>query len=205
MKKDLALEWFDRVITAATALAGARGLGELQPHRRLVHDEWDQQARWAGRWAFEGWPSVPEPTGGIPRPGLRYEVWLRPGKAADQPITLILACADDPGLTTLHPHLAPVWETLLSGGKAAGRYQPLDRLEPLAARLEAGVMGVARHVAPDWRKVEPALEWLILDSHKLVEAALETWRAAGGPSDFEQSRQDPLEALRQRFSGGHRA
>lgn len=206
MKKEQALDWYERVIAAATATAEARAMGAIFHHPRLVHDEWEQGARWAGRWALTGWPSTSDVAGGLPRPGLRFEVWFRPGKAPDLPITLLLACADDPGLRNLHPHLSGVWDSLLTGGKAAGRYQPLARLEPLATHLEPGVSGVARQVPPDWRKLAPALEWLMRDSHKLVQTALENWHSQEGLTEFQRvAPQDPLEALRQRFSGGNRA
>jgi hypothetical protein len=201
VKKDQATEWFEKILRTAKSIAEARGFGQVVHNHRLVHDEVAEGARWAGRWALETWPFAPDHAGSVHRPGLRFEAWFRPGKASDVPLTLLLACSDEPSLKDLRTHLSPVWEALLTGGKAAGRYQALERIEPLALKFEREVVGVARHVAPDWRKVEPAVEWLLVDSHKLLAAAVARWHADAGSNIFNDSPVDPLEALRKRFSG----
>lgn len=201
MKKIDALEWYDRILRAATSLSEQRALGAVQHNGRLVFDELEDEACWAGRWALDSWPFVPDQSEQPTRPGLRFEVWFRPGRNADIPITLMLLCAGEPALAPLRTHLSSVWNELLKSGKTAGRYQSVEQLDKLALRFDGGAQGIGRHVSADWRKVEPALERLMLDTHKVVSSAVDAWRQAGSEIAFNSPPTDPFQALRNKFAG----
>src|SRR5687768_13931301 len=122
MLKDEALALRERLIPVAVRAAEKAGVAGLADDGKLYHDEVDGQARWAQRLAPPGWPHAAIGAGTPARPGLRYEVWFRPGKGEDE-LVLALLCADEPALAGLRMRLAPIWASLLGGGKAAGRYK----------------------------------------------------------------------------------
>lgn len=200
MLKDEALRWRERLAPVATAAAARAGVAGLADDGKLYHDEMDGQARWAQRLAAPGWPHAAIGVGQPARPGLRLEVWYRPGKPnKDEELGLYLLIAGEPALAPLHARLVPVWAALLGGGKAAGRYKDAGALEPLVARLEPGVAGVGRRVGVNPAKAEAALAQLVEDAFKPVAAAVAAWAAEGGAEAFEASPVDPLAALRDRF------
>jgi hypothetical protein len=198
MLKDDALRLRERLTPVAVKAAAKAGLADLADDGKLYHDELDGQARWAQRLAASGWPHAAVGAGGrTARPGLRLEVWYGCGKAKpDEELVLLALCADEPALSGLRDRLEPVWAGLLGGGKAAGRYKPLTAAAPLAARLEPGVVGVARRVPVKSEKVEAAVAQLMDDLVKPLLAALAGW---DGADAFDATPVDPLDALRERF------
>ncbi|MEB3329955.1 MAG: hypothetical protein VKQ33_12045 [Candidatus Sericytochromatia bacterium] len=200
MKKDEANAWRERLLAAAAPVAARLGAASWRACPRLVHDEVDEEARWAVRLAPEGWPFEAGDAGEPHRPGLRWEVWLRPGKRGDAPVGLFLVCDGEASLAGLRASLAPTWEGLVKGGKTAGRYKPLSDVEPLALRLDRGAVGVGRLVPPRPEKAEPAWAQLLLDTFKPVDDAVKTWLAREG--GLLPAPADPFAALAQRFSAG---
>lgn len=198
MLKDDALRLRERLTPVAVKAAAKAGLVDLADDGKLYHDELDGQARWAQRLAAPGWPHAAVGAGGqAARPGLRLEVWYGPGKAKpDEELVLLALCADEPALAGLRARLEPVWAGLLGGGKAAGRYKPLAAAAPLAARLEPGVVGVARRVPVKPEKAEAALAQLMDDVAKPLLTALAGW---DGAEAFDATPVDPLAALRAKF------
>ena len=200
MLKDDALKWRDRLTPVAARAAARAGVAGLADDGKLYHDEVDGEARWTQRLAAPGWPHAAIGVGTPARPGLRLEVWYRPGKPGkEEVLSLLLLCADEPALAGLRALLEPVWASLLGGGKAAGRYKAVAGLEPLAVRLEPGVVGIGRQVGVNPAKAEAALAQLVEDVLKPVTAALTAWSAGGGAEAFAATPVDPLAALRDRF------
>ncbi len=200
MLKDDALSWRERLAPVAARAAARAGVEGLADDGKLYHDEVDGQARWAQRLAAPGWPHAAIGVGLPARPGLRLEVWYRPGKPGkDEELGLYLLIADEPALAGLRARLEPIWASLLGGGKAAGRYKAVAALEPLAPRLEPGVAGVGRRVGVTPAKAEAALAQLVEDALKPVAAAVAAWTAEGGATAFEATPVDPLAALRDKF------
>jgi hypothetical protein len=200
MLKDDALKLRERLAPVAARAAEKAGVAGLADDGKLYHDEVGEEARWAQRLAPPGWPHAAIGAGTPARPGLRLEVWYRPGKPKpDEQLAMLLVCADEPALAGLRMRLEPVWATLLGGGKAAGRYKAVEALEPLAVRLEPGIVGIARHAPVNPAKAEAALAQLVEDALKPVAAAVAAWAADGGAAAFEASPVDPLAALRAKF------
>lgn len=201
MLKDDALHLRERLGPVAVRAAAKAGLADLADDGKLYHDEVDGQARWAQRLAAPGWPHAAIGAGGqAARPGLRLEVWYLPGKSKpDEELVMLALCDDEPALAALRKGLEPVWASLLGGGKAAGRYKPLAAAAPLAARLEPGVVGVARRVPIKAEKAEAALAQLVEDVAKPLAAAVAAWAATGAAEAFDATPMDPLAALRAKF------
>jgi hypothetical protein len=200
MKKDEAIAWRGRLLEAAAPVAARLGAAPWRVAPRLIHDEVGDEARWAVRLAPEGWPFESGAEGGSHRPGLRWEVWLRPGKQADLPVGLFLVCDGEAALAGLRARLAVTLDGLVKGGKTAGRYKPLGEVAPFALRLDRDAVGVGRLVPPRADKVEPALAQLLLDTFKPVDEAVKGWHAPEGGAFAVPA--DPFAALAKRFSPG---